>query len=79
MRGPRLLDMHVKDLKIADRQGQPVRCGRRHDPVPGAVSGAAEGGLQRLRESRIRDQHGPAAGMQRSFSYMRGVMAGIKG
>lgn len=78
--GPRLLDVHIKDLK--DLMGKDSQC-----PVgDGAMPVAAifkqlkkmgyTGGVMLEYEIHAGD---PLPGMIKSFAYMRGVLAGLKG
>jgi sugar phosphate isomerase/epimerase len=75
--GPRLLDMHIKDLRnFQDRDSQ-VPVGDGIMPVPAIFRELARlqynGGV--MLEYEI-DEDDPAPGMARSFAYMRGVLAG---
>ena len=78
--GARLFDMHVKDLR--DLAGKDSQCdvGEGKIPFPAlfrALKKAGYKGCVNL-EYEINAKN-PLPGMQRSFAYMRGVMAGIKG
>ncbi|MBL8228968.1 MAG: sugar phosphate isomerase/epimerase [Bryobacterales bacterium] len=78
--GPRLLDMHVKDLK--DLMGKDSQCvvGEGAMPIVAIFKQLKKmnfGGAVML-EYEI-DADNPLPGMQRSFSYMRGVLAGLRG
>ena len=78
--GSRLFDMHVKDLR--DLKGKDSQCdvGEGKIPFPAlfrALRKAGYKGCVNL-EYEINAKN-PLPGMQRSFAYMRGVMAGIKG
>ena len=80
MAGSRLLDMHVKDLKSLTEKGSQCDVGDGRIPFPAlfrALQKAGYKGCVNL-EYEINGK-APMPGMQRSFSYMRGVMAGIKG
>jgi len=76
--GPRLLDMHVKDLRdLTDKESQCV-VGEGQLPIAAIFRQ-----LQAMRypgyvnlEYEI-DADDPLPGMQRSFAYMRGVLAGL--
>ena len=78
--GPRLLDMHVKDLadpKVRDSQ---VIVGEGVLPFPEifrALDTIRYGGFVNL-EYEI-DADDPLPGMKQSFAYMRGVLAGLNG
>jgi sugar phosphate isomerase/epimerase len=78
--GPRLLDMHIKDLRnFHDRDSQ-VPVGDGIMPVPGIFRELArlgyKGGV--MLEYEINEDD-PVPGMLRSFAYMRGVLAGLRG
>ncbi len=76
--GPRLLDMHIKDLRdLKDKDSQCI-VGEGAVPVPAIFAQ-----LQRIGyagyvnlEYEI-DADDPLPGMLRSFAYMRGVLAGM--
>lgn len=78
--GPRLLDMHVKDLR--DPKGKDSQCivGEGALPIVAIFkqlkSMNYQGGV--MLEYEI-DADNPLPGMLRSFAYMRGVLAGLKG
>ncbi len=76
--GPRLLDMHVKDLKAAKDKGSQVPVGDGVLPIPGIFAELKkmnyQGGV--MLEYEV-DGDNPLPGMQKSFSYMRGVLAGL--
>jgi sugar phosphate isomerase/epimerase len=76
--GSRLLDMHVKDLRAFTPNGQQVDVGDGIMPFPGI--------FKQLKKMNYRgcvnleyeiNETNPMPGMQRSFSYMRGVLAGL--
>jgi sugar phosphate isomerase/epimerase len=78
--GPRLLDMHVKDLKDFKSRASQVDVGDGIMPFPAIFKQ-----LQKMNyhagvmlEYEIHDNE-PMPGMQKSFAYMRGVLAGLKG
>lgn len=77
--GPRLLDMHVKDLKDTSQRESQCDVGDGKLPFPQIF-------LQLIKmkyqgyvnlEYEIHDDN-PMPGMLKSFSYMRGVLAGIR-
>lgn len=76
--GPRLLDMHIKDLKdFTDRNSQvPVGDGKM--PIPAMFRQLQkmnyQGGI--MLEYEV-EADNPMPGMMKSFSYMRGVLAGL--
>jgi sugar phosphate isomerase/epimerase len=77
--GPRLLDMHIKDLRnFQDRDSQ-VPVGDGIMPVPAIFRELThlqyKGGV--MLEYEI-DEDDPVPGMLRSFAYMRGVLAGMR-
>jgi len=76
--GPRLLDMHAKDLRDLSAKGSQCVVGQGAIPI-----GAIFEQLQAMRyagyvnlEYEI-DPDDPLPGMQQSFAYMRGVLAGL--
>jgi sugar phosphate isomerase/epimerase len=78
--GKRLFDMHVKDLRDLTAKDSQCDVGDGKIPFPAlfrALHKAGYTGCVNL-EYEINSKN-PLPGMQRSFSYMRGVMAGIKG
>ncbi len=77
--GPRLLDMHAKDLADPKVKESQVPVGEGKLPVPQIFMQLIKmkyGGCVNL-EYEI-DENNPLPGMQKSFSYMRGVLAGIE-
>jgi len=78
--GPRLLDMHIKDLTdLMDKDGQ-VDVGLGVMPIPAIfkqLQSMNYTGMVNLEYEIHGDD--PLPGMQRSFSYMRGVLAGLQG
>jgi sugar phosphate isomerase/epimerase len=76
--GARLLDMHVKDLRdLMDKDSQvPVGDGKM--PIPAMFRELQkmnyQGGI--MLEYEV-DADNPMPGMMKSFSYMRGVLAGL--
>ena len=77
--GPRLLDMHTKDLADFSKRDSQVVVGDGKIPIAGLfkelVKMNYQGGV--MLEYEI-DEDNPMPGMQRCFSYMRGVIAGLK-
>ncbi len=76
--GPRLLDMHAKDLRDLTAKGSQCIVGRGAIPIAAIFEQ-----LQAMRyagyvnlEYEI-DPDDPLPGMQQSFAYMRGVLAGL--
>ncbi len=77
--GPRLLDMHIKDLKnLMDRNSQ-CDVGDGAMPIPAIFKQLKKMNYQGTvhLEYEINAEN-PLPGMQRSFAYMRGVLAGLK-
>ncbi len=77
--GPRLLDMHVKDLAETRVKESQVAVGEGKLPFPQIFLQLIKmkyGGCVNL-EYEI-DPENPLPGMQKSFSYLRGVLAGIQ-
>ena len=76
--GPRLLDMHAKDLRDLSAKGSQCIVGEGKIPIPALFQQLATmryGGYVNLEyEINAKD---PLPGMHRSFSYMRGVLAGL--
>ena len=77
--GPRLLDMHTKDLADFSTIKSQVVVGDGKIPIPALfkelVKMNYQGGV--MLEYEI-DEDNPMPGMMRSFSYMRGVIGGLK-
>jgi sugar phosphate isomerase/epimerase len=78
--GPRLLDMHVKDLRDLMNKDSQCVVGEGAMPIVAIFKQLKKmnftGGV--MLEYEI-DADDPLVGMQRSFSYMRGVLAGLRG
>jgi sugar phosphate isomerase/epimerase len=76
--GPRLLDMHVKDLKDLKVKNSQCDCGDGAMPFPAIFQQLVKMGYQGCcnLEYEIKESD-PMPGMQKSFSYMRGVLAGL--
>ena len=78
--GPRLLDMHVKDLRDLKNKDSQVIVGEGALPFPEifrALDTIHYSGFVNL-EYEI-DADDPLPGMKQSFAYMRGVLAGMNG
>jgi sugar phosphate isomerase/epimerase len=78
--GARLFDLHVKDLKNLTAKDSQCDVGDGMIPFPKlfrALQKAGYKGCVNLEYEINADK--PMTGMQRSYSYMRGVMAGIAG
>jgi sugar phosphate isomerase/epimerase len=78
--GSRLLDMHVKDLRDFTAKDSQCDCGDGDMPFPAIFKQLKKVNYQGCvnLEYEINDKN-PMPGMQRSFSYMRGVLAGLAG
>ena len=78
--GPRLFDMHVKDLTDFTSKGSQVACGDGKMPFPAMFTQLKkmkyQGGVMLEYEA---DELDPLPNMIKSFAYMRGVIAGLKG
>jgi len=78
--GPRLLDMHVKDLTDFGAKESQVPVGDGKMPIVGIFKELKrmnyQGGV--MLEYEVEGDN-PMPGMQKSFSYMRGVLAGLRG
>ena len=76
--GPRLLDMHVKDLRNLSEKASQCDVGDGDLPFPAIFKQLKkmnyQGCVNLEYEVNAKD---PLPGMQRSFSYMRGVLAGL--
>ena len=78
--GPRLLDMHAKDLRDLTAKESQCIVGQGALPIPEifrALEAIRYGGFVNL-EYEI-DADDPLPGMKQSFAYMRGVLAGMRG
>jgi len=76
--GPRLLDMHAKDLRDLTAKGSQCIVGEGAIPIAGIfrqLEAMRFAGYVNL-EYEI-DADDPLAGMKQSFAYMRGVLAGL--
>jgi sugar phosphate isomerase/epimerase len=76
--GPRLLDMHAKDLRDLKDVNSQCIVGQGAMPIPAIfkqLDAIRYGGFVNL-EYEI-DADNPLPGMQQSFAYMRGVLAGL--
>jgi sugar phosphate isomerase/epimerase len=78
--GPRLLDMHIKDLRSTTARDSQCDVGDGVLPIVGILRQLHKmgyAGCVNLEYEIHADD--PLPGMQRSFAYMRGVLAGLKG
>lgn len=78
--GPRLLDMHIKDLKdLMDKNSQ-CDVGDGKMPIPAIFKQLKKMNYQGVVHLEYEiNADNPVPGMLRSFAYMRGVLAGLKG
>jgi sugar phosphate isomerase/epimerase len=78
--GPRLLDMHIKDLRSTTARDSQCDVGDGVLPIVGILKQLHRMGYSGCvnLEYEIHAED-PLPGMQRSFAYMRGVLAGLKG
>lgn len=76
--GSRVLDMHTKDLRDFKEKNSQCDCGDGKMPFPAIFQQLVKIGYQGYcnLEYEIHDTD-PMPGMQRSFSYMRGVLKGL--
>ncbi len=76
----RLFDMHIKDLRTFEPHAVQVDVGEGIMPVAGIFKQLQKTGYQGCvnLEYEINGDN-PLPGMKNSFSYMRGVLAGLKG
>lgn len=78
--GSRLMDMHIKDLKEFQAKGSQCIVGEGIMPIVGIFKQLKKmkytGGVMLEYEIQADD---PQPGMQRSFAYMKGVIAGMRG
>ena len=78
--GSRLLDMHIKDLRTFEPHAVQCDVGEGIMPIAGIFKQLHKMGYQGCvnLEYEINGDN-PLPGMQNSFSYMRGVLVGLKG
>ncbi len=76
--GTRLLDFHIKDLKVANQRDSQCAVGDGILPIAGMLRQMKKMNYQGnvLLEYEI-NADDPLPGMQRSFAFMRGVLAGL--
>lgn len=78
--GPRLLDMHVKDLADFKDKGSQRPCGDGIMPFPALFALLKKMNYQGYVNLEYEiDDTDPLPNMIKSFAYMRGVIAGLKG
>ncbi len=77
--GPRLLEMHTKDLKSFTDKGSQVPVGDGIMPIPAIFNQLRKIGYQGVCSLEYEvEETNPLPGMMKSFAYMRGVIAGQK-
>jgi len=82
--GPRLFEMHMKDLKDLSGKGGgasfgQVPVGEGDMPIPAIFKQLKKQGYQGVCSLEYEiDADDPLPGMMKSFAYMRGVLAGLK-
>jgi sugar phosphate isomerase/epimerase len=78
--GARLHEVHVKDLKDFKDKASQVPCGDGIMPFPKIFTQLKKQGYTGVCSLEYEiDADNPVPGMQKSFAYMRGVIAGLKG
>lgn len=78
--GRRLLDMHMKDMKPRAEGGGPCDVGEGTVPVVAIFKELAKAGYTSCVNLEYEmETDTPLPGLLKSFSYMRGVLAGLKG
>jgi sugar phosphate isomerase/epimerase len=78
--GARLLDMHVKDLMSTTEKASQVPVGDGVLPIVGIFKELKRMNYQGYVNLEYEiDADNPLPGMQKSFAYMRGVLAGLRG
>ena len=76
--GPRLLDMHMKDLRDLSAKGSQCVVGEGKMPISGIFRQLADMGYKGYVNLEYEiDADDPLPGMLRSFAYMRGVLDGL--
>ncbi len=75
--GPRLFEMHMKDLRNKSAEGSQCVVGEGVLPIPAIFRELRKIGYTGVCSLEYEIEEGnPMGGMQRSFAYMRGVLAG---
>ena len=78
--GPRLLDMHIKDLKDLKNKDSQCDVGDGAMPITAIFKQLKKMNYQGVVHLEYEiNADNPVPGMLRSFAYMRGVLAGLKG
>lgn len=77
--GPRLLDMHMKDLENPSAKESQVPVGEGKLPIPQIFTQLIKMKYDHCVNLEYEiDAENPMPGMQKSFSYMRGVLSGLQ-
>ena len=78
--GPRLLDIHMKDVSAATAEGATVECGRGVIDIPGLLRALRAGDFRGTVSFEYEKDGGdPLAGLAESVGYVRGVLAALAG
>ena len=78
--GPRVLEMHIKDLTDFSDKDNQVAVGDGIMPIPAIFKQLQKINYQGVCSLEYEiDADNPVPGMQKSFAYMRGVIAGMQG
>jgi hypothetical protein len=78
--GPRLLDIHMKDVSAAAAEGTTVECGRGVIDLPRLLKTLAGLGFRGTASfEHEKDGGDPLAGLAESVGYIRGVAAALRG
>jgi sugar phosphate isomerase/epimerase len=78
--GPRLLDVHMKDVSAATAEGATVECGRGVIDLPRLLRTLREIGFRGTASFEYEKDGGdPLAGLAESVGYVRGVLAALDG
>jgi sugar phosphate isomerase/epimerase len=78
--GSRLLDMHIKDMRVFGDVGTLCDVGDGVLPIPAIFSTLQKMGYTACVNLEYEiNENDPFPGMARSYAYMRGVLAGLKG
>lgn len=73
--GPRILDVHMKDVDGSDKEGKTVEVGRGIIDIPGVLTALGEAGCKgTLAFEYEKDEEAPLAGLAESVGYVRGVL-----
>jgi len=76
--GPRVLDVHIKDLRDTNKRGSDCPVGEGVLPIPGIFRALRKIGYRGSVNLEYEiEPEDPFLGMAKSFAYMRGVLAGM--